>query len=212
MNYIFLGPPGVGKGTIASKVIETLNIPQISTGDMLRSSVKQGTELGIIAREHMDKGGLVPDNLVISLLKERIVQDDCKEGFILDGFPRTIPQADALEQSGVIIDAVINLTAPREVIIHRLSGRRVCRKCGAIFHLENIPPKVQGICDRCKGELFQRDDDQPAAISERLEVYKKQTAPLIDYYKEKGILKEVNADQKIENIVDDTLAAMQTSA
>jgi len=212
MNYIFLGPPGVGKGTIASKVIEKLNIPQISTGDMLRSSVKQGTELGIIAREHMNKGGLVPDNLVISLLKERIVEDDCKEGFILDGFPRTIPQADALEQSGVIIDAVINLTAPREVIIHRLSGRRVCRKCGAIFHLENIPPKVYGICDRCKGELFQRDDDQPAAISERLEVYKKQTAPLIDYYKEKGILKEVNADQKIENIIDNTLAAMQTSA
>ena len=212
MKFIFLGPPGVGKGTIATRVIEKLNIPQISTGDLLRSAVKQGTEIGIKAREHMNSGGLVPDELVISLLKDRLSEDDCNDGFILDGFPRTIPQAEALETNGIAVDGVINLTASKHVIIQRLSGRRVCKRCGAIFHTTNIPPKVEGVCDRCNGELYQRKDDTPEVISERLEVYKKQTEPLIDYYKGKDILRDVNAGgSDIQEIVDSTLAVMQPS-
>ena len=211
MNYIFLGQPGVGKGTYASRVIEKLGILQISTGDLLRGAVKQGTETGIKAREYMDSGELVPDDIVITLLKERISQDDCGQGFILDGFPRTIKQAEALDDQGIKIDAVINLIAPKEIIIQRLSGRRVCRKCGAIFHLKNIPPKVNGICDRCRGELYQRDDDKPAAISERLDVYVRKTAPLIDYYKEKGILRKIDArGEDIPQIVGNIIEAMQT--
>lgn len=212
MKFIFLGPPGVGKGTIATKVIEKLNIPQISTGNLLRSAVKQGTEIGIKAREHMNSGGLVPDNLVISLLKDRLSEDDCKDGFILDGFPRTISQAESLETNGIAVDGVINLVASKHIIIQRLSGRRVCKRCGAIFHTTNIPSKVEGVCDRCNGELYQRKDDTPEVISERLEIYKKQTEPLIDYYKDKGILHDVDArGSDIQKIVDSTLAVMQPS-
>lgn len=212
MRFIFLGPPGIGKGTIAARVIGKLNIPQISTGDLLRSAVRAGTEIGIKAREHMNSGGLVPDHLVITLLKERLSQDDCKDGFILDGFPRTIPQAKALENNGITVDGVINFVASKHVIIQRLSGRRVCKRCGAIFHLTNIPPKVEDICDRCNGELYQRKDDTPEIIVERLEVYKKQTEPLISYYENLGILHNVSAEgSHIPDLVDNTLAVMQQS-
>lgn len=207
MNLIFLGPPGVGKGTIAKEIVKQKGIPQISTGDLLRAAVKEKSELGKKAKEYMDAGKLVPDDLVINLLKERISRDDCKNGFILDGFPRTIPQAEALEGE-VKIDNVLNFKAKDKTIIQRLSGRRTCKSCNAIYHLENIPPKVEGKCDKCKGELFQRDDDKPEAIKKRLEVYQKQTAPLIDYYKEKGILTDIETEQPIPEIVADTLDAI----
>jgi len=207
MNLIFLGPPGVGKGTIAKEIVKEKSIPQISTGDLLRAAVKEGSELGKKAKEYMDAGRLVPDDLVINLLKERISKDDCKNGFILDGFPRTIPQAEALERE-VKIDKVLNFKALNETIIQRLSGRRTCKSCNAIYHLKNIPPKAEGKCDKCGGELFQRDDDKPEAIKKRLEVYQQQTSPLIDFYKEKGILVDIETEKPIPEIIADTIAAI----
>lgn len=209
MKLIFLGPPGVGKGTIAKMMVEKSGIIQISTGDLLRAAVKGGTEPGLKAKEYMDYGSLVPDELVIKLLKERICKPDCANGFILDGFPRTILQAEALDSSGLEIDKVLNFVANKETIIQRLSGRRTCKKCGAIFHVTNIPPKVEGVCDKCGGELFQRDDDKPEAIENRLAVYGKQTAPLIDYYKKRGNLVDVDAEQKLEKILDDSIKAVE---
>ena len=210
MNFIFLGSPGVGKGTYASKIKDILEVPSISTGDMLRAAVKKGTELGIEAREYMNKGELVPDELVIGLIDERIKEPDCENGFILDGFPRTIKQAEELEKAEVKIDAVINFIAMKDTIIKRLSGRRVCKKCGAIFHIKNIRPEVEGICDKCKGDLYQRDDDKAEAISERLDVYNNQTAPLIGFYKERKLLREVQADSNdVAAIVEKTAAVMK---
>lgn len=209
MNLIFLGPPGVGKGTIAKEVVKKRNIPQISTGDLLRAAVKEGSGLGKKAKEFMDAGKLVPDDLVINLLKERITADDCRKGFILDGFPRTIPQAKALEESGVKIDRALNFRASEETIIQRISGRRTCRKCSAIFHVANIPPKEGGICDKCGGELFQRDDDKEKAVRKRLAVYKEQTAPLIDFYKDKNLLVTIETEKPIPEITKDTLAALE---
>mgnify|MGYP006287009673 CR=1 FL=1 len=208
-KIIFLGAPGVGKGTVAKKVIDKLNIPQISTGDLLRAAVKEGTELGKKAKTYMDSGKLVPDELIIDLLKQRISEEDCKDGFILDGFPRTIPQAEALDSAGIDIDKAAYFKAAKEVIIQRLSGRRTCKNCGAIFHVENIPPKKEGICDKCQGELFQRDDDKPEAIENRLVVYEKQTAPLIEFYKKKGNLVEIDAAEKLDLIVEKTLKALE---
>ncbi len=209
MNLIFLGPPGVGKGTIAKSIVKEKNIPQISTGDLLRAAVKEGSELGIKAKEYMDSGKLVPDELIINLMQERIAKDDCKNGFILDGFPRTIPQAEALGSSDVQIGKVLNFKAKDETIIQRLSGRRTCKNCNAIYHIKNIPPKVEGKCDKCGGELIQRSDDKPEAIKKRLEVYQQQTAPLIDYYKEKGLLADIETEQPIPKIVKDTMAAIE---
>lgn len=204
MNLIFLGPPGAGKGTIAKHIIKEKGILQISTGDLLRAAVKEGSKLGLEVKEDMEKGKLVADHLVINLLMNRISEDDCKDGFILDGFPRTIPQAEALEKE-VKIDKVLNFKALNKTIIQRLSGRRTCKKCNTIFHLTNIPSKIEGICDKCGGELFQRKDDKPKAIKKRLEVYQEQTAPLIDYYKNKGILADINTEQPITKIVADTM-------
>jgi adenylate kinase len=204
MNLIFLGPPGVGKGTIAKHIVKEKSIPQISTGDLLRAAAKEGSDLGKKAKEFMDAGQLVPDNLVICLLKERIKLDDCSGGFILDGFPRTIPQAEALDESGVQIDKVINFKAEDSTIIERISGRRTCKDCNAIYHVKNIPPKVEGVCDKCGGELMQRDDDKIEAVKKRLEVYKEQTAPLIDYYTDKGLLVSVETEKPIPEIVEDT--------
>jgi len=201
MQVIFLGSPGVGKGTMAKLVQEKLDLVQISTGDLLRAEVKNQTELGKQAKGHMDSGGLVPDEIVIAMLKARIGRPDCQKGYILDGFPRTIPQAGALEAEGVKIDVVINFVAAKETIILRLSGRRTCKQCGAIYHLVNLPPQVESTCDVCDGPLFQRDDDKPEAIENRLKVYEEQTAPLIDYYKDKGLLKDIAADESSEVIL-----------
>ncbi|MBW3020095.1 adenylate kinase, partial [Candidatus Woesearchaeota archaeon] len=189
MKLIFLGAPGVGKGTYSKKIMAITGSRQISTGDLLREAVKNQTELGLKAKEYMDSGSLVPDQLVIDLLKEKIQGMD---SYILDGFPRTIPQAEALDEE-IKIDKVVSFEAPEELIIQRLSGRRVCKSCGSIFHIENIPPKQDGVCDNCGGELFQRDDDKPEAIKHRLVVYREQTEPLIKHYKEKGLLVTVDA-------------------
>ena len=197
MRLIFLGPPGAGKGTLAPAVAEEYGIPQISTGDIFRKAVKNQTRLGLQVAAIMERGDLVPDELTTSLVKERLAEQDAAGGFILDGFPRTIPQAEAL--SGIQeIDAVINFQAGDEVVIRRLSGRQVCRACGAIYHVANMPPKRDGICDRCEGELYTRDDDKTEAITKRLEVYKAQTEPLIQYYEKLRLLRNIEAGQDVE--------------
>mgnify|MGYP002640079980 CR=1 FL=1 len=199
MKIIALGSPGVGKGTYATEIVQKYGMLHISTGQIFRENIKGGTELGLKAKGYIDAGKLVPDEVTIDLVKDRLGKDDCKNGgFLLDGFPRTIPQAEAL--SGFCeMDMVINFKADPEVIIQRLSGRRVCKKCGATFHAVNIKPKQEGICDACGGELYQRDDDKPEAIKQRLIVYEEQTAPLIGYYKEKGILKEITINEDFGN-------------
>lgn len=202
MNLVFLGPPGAGKGTAAQRLIDDIPIPQISTGDLLRESVKQGTELGKKAKAYMDSGELVPDDLVIGLLKERIAKSDCAEGFILDGFPRTIPQAEALDHAGVKIVTVINFKLNDDIIIHRLSGRRIHKETGKIYNVNanGIPPVPP---EMSPDELLQRDDDKPEAIGNRLVVYRRQTEPLIEFYTNKGLLADVDANQDLEPIVSD---------
>jgi len=195
MKIIALGSPGVGKGTYAAEIVQKYGLLHISTGQIFRENIQGGTELGLQAKEYIDAGKLVPDQVTIDMVKDRLAKDDCKDGgFILDGFPRTIPQAEALSEF-CEMDMVINFKADSEVIIQRLSGRRVCKKCGAIFHAVNIKPKREGICDSCEGELYQRDDDKPEAIKQRLIVYEEQTSPLIGYYKEKGILREITINE-----------------
>jgi adenylate kinase len=201
MNIIFLGAPGVGKGTYTGRVKEKYNIPHISTGDIFRENIKNETELGKEAKNYIDKGHLVPDEVTINMVKDRLSKDDLEKGYILDGFPRTIPQAEAMGNFAKI-DIVVNFIAEETTIIQRLSGRRICKKCAEIFHVKNIPPKVEGVCDKCNGELYQRDDDKPEAIKKRLETYKEQTAPLIGFYKEKGILESIEADSEdVDSIV-----------
>ncbi|AIY89462.1 adenylate kinase [Geoglobus acetivorans] len=204
MNLILLGPPGAGKGTQAKRIVEKYGIPQISTGDMLRDAVAKGTELGKKAKEYMDKGELVPDEVVIGIVKERLMQPDCESGFILDGFPRTINQAEALDdildEMNRRIDAVINIAVPDEEILKRIVYRRICKECGAVYNLIYSPPKVDGKCDKCGGDLYQRDDDKEETVKERLRVYREQTAPLIDYYSRKGSLKNVDGTKNIEEV------------
>ncbi|MCM8780274.1 MAG: adenylate kinase [Candidatus Omnitrophica bacterium] len=215
MRIILLGPPGAGKGTQAKTLSKELALPHISTGDILRQEVKNNTPLGLEARAYMDKGALVPDSLVISMLKARIAAADAKEGFILDGFPRNLSQAKALDEmlakENMAIDRVFYLDASEAVIIQRLSGRRICAKCGAIFHIQNMPPKIAGICDKCKGELYQRSDDREETIRHRLEVYLQETASLIDYYKKQKRLSSVNADRQAEDVISDILKAAKSS-
>jgi len=189
MNIVLLGPPGIGKGTAANKLSKKLNIPHIATGDMLRENVSRKTELGLKAKSFMDKGLLVPDNVVIEMIKKRLQKDDCKIGFILDGFPRTINQAEEIKN--IKIDKVVNIHADEDIIIERIGKRRVC-ECGAIYHLDYIKPNREGFCDKCSGQLYQREDDKPEAVKERLNVYKEQTEPLINYYNEKGLIIDVN--------------------
>ena len=198
MNLILLGAPGAGKGTQAEVISATLNIPQISTGNILREAVKNGTECGIKAKSFMDSGALVPDEVVIGILKDRIAEDDCKNGFILDGFPRTVPQAEALEAIGVQIDKVIELDVPDDEIKARIGGRRVCEKCGASYHVTFKPTKVEGKCDLCGGNAVQRKDDAPETVVERLKTYHETTAPLVDFYKSRG---------KLTTVVGSTLEA-----
>lgn len=204
MRLIFLGPPGVGKGTQAVKLSQKYGIPHISTGDALREAVARGTEIGLKAKSYMDRGSLVPDEVVIGIIRERLAQDDCKKGFILDGFPRTVRQAEALDEilkdMGMKLDAVLNVEAPDEVIIERLSGRRTCKNCGRVYHVIYMPPKREGVCDVCGGELYQRDDDKPEAIARRLRVYKEQTAPLIEYYEGKGKLHRIDGSRDVDAV------------
>lgn len=213
MNLLIMGPPGAGKGTQAAELIKELKIPHISTGDMLREAVKQGTEMGKKAKEYMDKGQLVPDDVIIGVVKERLAQPDCKVGFLLDGFPRTLPQAEALDRTlkemGIKLDAVINIRVPREKIVDRITGRRVCRSCGDTYHIVNKPPKEEGKCDKCGGELYQRSDDTAETVNKRLDVYEAQTQPLLEYYGKQGIVLDINGDQPINKVLEDILAALR---
>lgn len=209
MNLILLGAPGAGKGTQAEVICDKLQIPAISTGNILREAVKNGTELGIKAKGYMESGALVPDEVVIGILKDRIAEDDCKNGFILDGFPRTVPQAEALEKMGVVIDKVVEIFVPDEKIEQRLSGRRVCEVCGASYHVDYKPSKVDGVCDKCGGKTVQRKDDQPETIKERLRVYHEQTAPLKDYYAKRGKLTVVEGQEEVADTTKLTLKAIE---
>ena len=209
MKLILLGAPGAGKGTQAEILCERLNIPTISTGNMIREAMKSGTEMGRKAKEYAENGKLVPDEVVIGIVDERLRQDDCKNGFILDGFPRTIPQAEALDRMGIIIDRVVDINVPDEVITRRVSGRRACLDCGSTYHIETKKPQVEGICDRCGSTLVQRKDDLPETVQERLHVYHAQTEPLRDYYAAAGKLLVVDGQQGIQEIAEQTLALLK---
>ena len=209
MKLILLGAPGAGKGTQAEVICKALNIPAISTGNIIREALAQGTEMGLKAKSFMDAGQLVSDDVVIGIIKERLAKDDCANGFILDGFPRTIPQAEALDAMGVIIDRVIDIEVPDEKIAARMSGRRVCKDCGSSYHLEYKAPKAEGVCDACDGELIQRKDDAPETVLDRLAVYHKQTEPLKDYYSKKGILRIVEGQEEIADTSALTLKAVE---
>lgn len=204
MKIIMLGAPGAGKGTQAIKIAEKYGIPHISTGDIFRANIKNGTELGKKAKEFMDKGALVPDELTCDLVVDRIHQDDCKNGFVLDGFPRTIPQAKALDaaldKDGESIDHAIDIEVPDQNIVKRMGGRRACLNCGATYHIISAPPKTEGICDNCGGKLTIREDDKPQTVQERLSVYHQKTQPLIDYYKKAGILDQVDGTQPLDQV------------
>ena len=201
MKIIMLGAPGAGKGTQAKKIAEKFQIPHISTGDIFRANIKAGTELGKKAKEYMDQGQLVPDELTVGLLMDRVAQDDCANGYVLDGFPRTIPQAECLDKAlGAHVDYAINVEVPDENIVNRMSGRRACVDCGATYHIAYAPTSKEGICDKCGGGLILRDDDKPETVLKRLGVYHEQTQPLIDYYTEAGILKEVDGTIDINDV------------
>ena len=209
MNMIFLGAPGAGKGTQAEVVCKELNIPAFSTGNMLREAVKNQTPTGLAAKDYMDRGDLVPDEIVIGILKDRIAKDDAKNGFILDGFPRTVAQAEALDAMGVQIDKVIEIYVPDEKICARLSGRRVCEGCGASYHTDFKPTKVEGVCDSCGAKVVQRVDDKPETVLSRLATYKEKTAPLKDYYQAKGKLRTVIGQEEIEDTAKLTMEAIE---
>ena len=198
MNLIFLGAPGAGKGTLANTISKKRGIPQISTGDIFREAVKNNTELGRKVQGIMESGELVPDELTVALVRERLSRRDTRDGYVLDGFPRTIPQAESLDAFQKI-DGVINFQIPDDIVVRRLSGRRVCRSCGAIYHVDNMPPKVENVCDRCGGELYVRDDDKIDAIRKRLDVYRKQTEPLIAYYRERQLLYDIDSSRSVEH-------------
>ena len=204
MKIIMLGAPGAGKGTQAKMIADKYQIPHISTGDIFRSNIKEGTELGKEAKTYMDKGLLVTDELTVKILLDRVAKDDCKNGYVLDGFPRTIPQAEVLDEAlaklNDKIDYAIDVDVPDENIIRRMSGRRACLACGATYHIEHIPPKTEGICDRCGKELVQRDDDKEETVKNRLNVYHEQTQPLIDFYTKKGILKTVDGTVDMKDV------------
>ena len=207
MKIVFMGPPGAGKGTQAEKIVDTYQIPHISTGDMFRKAISEQTELGMEAKRFMDEGQLVPDHVTIGIVKERLSQDDCIKGFLLDGFPRTVEQASALDEIMTSlnskIDYVINIDVDLDILKERLTGRRICRACGATYHKLFNPTAVEGICDKCGGELYQRKDDNEETVANRLNVYVNQTKPLLDYYAKTGILVNINGQQAIETVFSD---------
>ncbi|MFZ5597462.1 MAG: adenylate kinase [Bacillota bacterium] len=213
MNLLIMGPPGAGKGTQAEVLVKELNITHISTGDMFRNAIKEGTEMGKKAKEYMDKGALVPDEVVIGMVKDRLSQPDTKTGFLLDGFPRTVEQAKALDETlkamNIKLDGVINIVVPLDKLMARLTGRRVCKGCGASYHVIFNPPKKEGVCNTCGGELYQRDDDNETSVGTRLKAYEEKTQPLIDYYKGQGILLDINGDQEIKSVLGDILKALK---
>ncbi len=212
MKIVMLGAPGAGKGTQAIKIADKYDIPHISTGDIFRANIKGGTELGQKAKSYIDKGELVPDEVTIGMLLDRIAQDDCKNGYVLDGFPRTIPQAksltEALKSQGDKIDFALNIDVPDEAIIERMSGRRACPKCGATYHIVYAAPKTENICDKCGTELIIRSDDKPETVKDRLNVYHQQTEPLIAYYKAAGVLREVDGTQELPKVFEDVVAIL----
>ena len=213
LRAVLLGPPGAGKGTQAAKVIEKYNVPHISTGDIFRANIKEGTELGKKAQGYINEGKLVPDELVVDLVTDRLQQDDCKDGFLLDGFPRTILQAEQLDEflskNGQKLDIVLNFKVRKDVLVERISGRRVCKACGASFHVVNVPPKKEGICDRCGGELIQRKDDNRETVGNRINVYESETAVLIGYYEKQGVLVDFDGEKSHEEVFADVVKAIE---
>ncbi len=213
MKIVMLGAPGAGKGTQAIKIADKYGIPHISTGDIFRANIKGGTELGMKAKSYMDKGELVPDEVTIGMLLDRISQDDCKDGYVLDGFPRTIPQAEsltkALAEKGQKIDYAMDIDVPDEAIVKRMSGRRACPKCGATYHIVYAAPKTENVCDKCGSELIVRSDDKPETVQDRLNVYHKQTEPLISYYKEAGVLRQVDGTKELEDVFNAVIAILE---
>ena len=212
MNLLIMGPPGAGKGTQAEVLVKELNITHISTGDMFRVAIQEGTEMGMKAKEYMDKGALVPDEVVIGMVKDRLAKPDCAGGFLLDGFPRTLEQAKTLDTTlqelGIKLDGVINIEVPREKLMSRVTGRRVCRNCGASYHMLFNQPQVKGKCNNCGGGLYQRSDDNEEAVGKRLDVYETQTQPLVNYYAAQGLLLDINGDQDINSVLKDILAGL----
>lgn len=212
MNLILLGPPGAGKGTQAVNIVEKYNVPHISTGDIFRANIKNGTELGLKAKEYMDRGELVPDDLVCDIATSRLLEDDCKNGFLLDGFPRTVYQAEKLDaflaEHGKKIDKVLDIAVEKEELMVRLLGRRVCKGCGATYHVKNMPPKVEGVCDKCGGELMQRADDNEETVSNRIEVYNSQTMPLVEYYEKAGNIAHIDGAIGLENVFNAIVSAL----
>ena len=208
MKLILLGAPGAGKGTQAEILSAKLGIPTISTGNILRAAIQEGTEIGLQAKSYMDAGKLVPDSIIIDIVAQRLSQPDCAEGFILDGVPRTIPQAEALEKAGITFDAVVSLEISDEEIVERMGGRRVCASCGAPFHVKNLPPKVEGVCDACGGKLEARADDKPEVVRDRLKVYHKETAPLKDFYAARNLLKTVENQPTVAETTTAILKAL----
>ena len=214
MNIVLMGLPGAGKGTQADKIVEKYGIPHISTGDMFRAAIQEGTELGVKAKSYMDQGALVPDEVTIGIVSERLRKPDCDNGFLLDGFPRTVAQAEALNDilKGLSrkIEHALNIQVDKELLVARLSGRRICKVCGTSYHLEFNPPKVEGTCDKDGGELYQRADDNPETVTNRLEVNMKQSAPLLSFYDEKGVLTNINGQQDINDVFHDVDAVLTT--
>ncbi|SFJ89391.1 Adenylate kinase [Paenibacillus sp. UNC496MF] len=216
MNILFMGPPGAGKGTQAERIVDTFKIPHISTGDAFRLAMKQGTPLGQKAKQFVDQGLLVPDEITNGIVRERLQLEDCKEGFLLDGFPRTLQQAEALDgmlaEMGRSIDHVVNLKVDRGLLLARLTGRRICKTCGSTYHVMFNPPKQEGVCDKCGGELYQRSDDTEAKVGTRLDEYISKTAPLLEYYASKGVLREVDGEKEIDEVTADIVNCLRGTA
>lgn len=215
MNILFMGPPGAGKGTQAERIVDQFAVPHISTGDAFRLAMKQGTPLGQKAKEYVDQGLLVPDEITNGIVRDRLAQDDCSKGFLLDGFPRTLQQAEALDsmlaELGRSIDHVINLKVDRGLLLARLTGRRICKSCGSSYHVLNYPPKQEGICDKCGGELYQRSDDNEESVGKRLDEYSSKTAPLLAYYEGKALLREVDGEQDIDVVTAEIVSVLRGS-